>query len=859
VTEDGERPRRSQSRSLVQPALRWVLMVATAAMLAPPGLRGGFGPVETALLLAWFASNLVLALFSRRARVSPLLDYAIVIADTFLLSAALFQAGLDGGRLPLVFFLVMLLAALGPELRRLVAGATLVAFLYVYLLANAPGDGETWGLLTRVPFLFAVALYFGSIARAVRAHHEEIGRTLRRMDELQAFLEVTAATNSSLDLQRVLYVVTERVARLVDAMRCSVLEVDEASGRCRVLASSDDPAITDLHLDLRKYPEVRKAIETRQVVVIQDVSREELMHEVRETVQRIGLESILVLPLMHGNDLLGMLFLRAARDGRRFTPQEIAACQVVANASANAMRNALLHEQVRQEAGSRREAAGKLQNILDQFPDLIWATDGGGRLTEFSRGGEQLLGIRRDQALGRRWDEFFAEPEGRARLARLHREGVPIQNLETLVRREDGTTRDVFIAATPQRDAAGAVRSTVGILKDISELKAVRGHLMQAEKLTALGEVVSGVAHELNNPLAGVLGYAQLLTRGAVDSKQRRLVERILDSALRCQTIVHSLLSFARRHPSEKRVLGLNGIIEKTLALKEYDLRARHVQVVRDLEPDLPKTLLDFNQIQQLLLNLINNAEYAIAAHRGGGSLMLMTRAVGGSLQLRVQDDGPGIPRKNLPRIFDPFFTTKPVGEGTGLGLSIAYGIVRDHGGRIWAEGEPGRGTTMVVELPVRGEASAGADREAPGVSEEPRRLRRPLRLLVVDDEPVILDLLVDALSGDRHEVDTAAGGAEALRKLERSTYDLVLLDLKMPDVDGRQVFERIEKRWPELKGRVVFFSGDRVHPETRAFVESTGRPCIDKPFSLEVLTSALAEAEAQATAGPSSAATDAA
>jgi CheY-like chemotaxis protein len=250
-----------------------------------------------------------------------------------------------------------------------------------------------------------------------------------------------------------------------------------------------------------------------------------------------------------------------------------------------------------------------------------------------------------------------------------------------------------------------------------------------------------------------------------------------------------------------------------------------------------------------VLLNLISNAQYAMTRHRGSGRLAVRTRSADGCVQVRVEDDGPGIAREHLARIFDPFFTTKPVGEGTGLGLSISYGIVRDHGGRIWAESDPARGTSLVVEIPVRHDTGARAG-EAGGPSGDLEAIGRPLRLLVVDDEPVILDLLVDALAGGRHAVDTAAGGAEAIRKLEKGRYDLLLLDLKMPGLDGRQVFEAIEARWPELRRRVVFASGDTVHLETRAFVARTGRPCVDKPFRLETLTAILAEVAAAAERG---------
>ena len=833
-------------QGLVRPALRWVLLLATAMLLVQPGTAHALEWFDQVLLGVYFASNLVLTLLPRHLRGIPRVDYAIVIGDTFLVSTALFHAGVDGGRFVTVFFLVLLMAAIGTDLPRLVAGATLVAGLYMYLVADTSIAGGLAALLTRLPFLYVVALYYGTVALQVRAHDERQRRTEREKEELQAFLEITAATNSTLDLHHVLYVVSQRVAHLVNALRCSILQVDEEAGRCRVLASSDDPAINDLSIDLRKYPEVRLAIETRRPVVINDVASERLLDGVRDAITRLGFEAMLVLPLVHGESLLGMLFLRAARAGRPFSSGEIAACQVVANASANALRNAMLHDEMRDEVRHRRATSEKLQNILDHSPDLIGSVDAAGRISEFSRGGESLLGLARDEAVGHRIDEFFPEPEAQARFGRLLRSGEPLRNFETSVRHRDGSLRDALVAASPLRDESGAPYGAVIIVQNITELKAARSHLVQAEKLTALGEVVSGVAHELNNPLAGVLGYSQLLMRGPMEGRQQRAVERILDSAMRCQKIVQNLLAFSRRYPSEKRYLGLNGLIEKTLDLKEYDLKVNRIRVVRNLQEDLPRTMLDFNQTQQVLLNLINNAQQAMAARRGEGTLTIITRDIGGMIQLRVSDDGPGIPRECLPRIFDPFFTTKPIGEGTGLGLSISYGIVRDHGGRIWAESEPGRGATIVVELPVRRDAGHQEGGERAAATGLPSAAR-PLRVLAVDDEPVILDLLVDVLSGARHSVDTAAGGQEALRKLERGRYDLVLLDLKMPDIDGRRVFETICERWPDLRERVVFASGDTVHPGTRAFVERTGRPCIEKPFRLEVLAEILADAARRA------------
>jgi PAS domain S-box-containing protein len=832
------------SAKTIRLALRWMLILATACLLAPPGFQIRLQSFETALIVAFALSNVALTLLPAAHFRSRNLEFLIVIGDTFLVSLGLFRSGLEGGDLPIAFFLNLLLAALGRDLPRIMAGATLVSGFYLYLTRRQGDAGslELTSLLLRIPFLYMVALYYGHLVIQARLEQDRSRQMERKTYELRTLHEIASATTSTLDLKEVLYVIVQHIARLVNALRCSILTVDERGGRCTILASSDDPAVAGLTLDSAKYPEIRRAMETHQPVVIDDISREPMMDQMRGALEKLGFQSIMVLPILFRDDLLGMLFLRAARSAKGFTSEEVTACRIVANASANAIRNAKLFEQAQTVSRSHKEAADKLQNILDHFPDLIYTTDLEGRITEFSRGGEALLGLRRSAALGKNCADLYTDPEARERLRRLLREGRPLQSFETDVRCADGPPRQVMVAAALMRDESGVPYGTVGIIKDIADVRAARKHLVQAEKLSAMGELVSGVAHELNNPLAGVLGYSQLLMRGPMEPRQQKAIDRIFESALRCQKIVQNLLAFARRYPSEKRHLGLNGIVEKTLDLKEYQLRVNNVKVVKRLDPDLPKTMLDFNQIQQVLLNVINNAQQAMASHRGQGTLTITTSTRDGRILLEISDDGPGIPGDLLGKIFDPFFTTKPVGEGTGLGLSVSYGIVKDHGGRISADSAIGQGATISIDVPILSEGSIPAIADpAPRGTTPAGGKGRALSILAVDDEAVILDLIVDAFGRDGHRVDTAAGAREALEKIEKGSYDILLLDLKMPEMDGRDLFQTIRTRWPALSRRVIFASGDTLHPDTQRFIEQSGCRCVDKPFKLEVLAGAIA------------------
>jgi len=363
--------------------------------------------------------------------------------------------------------------------------------------------------------------------------------------------------------------------------------------------------------------------------------------------------------------------------------------------------------------------------------------------------------------------------------------------------------------------------------------------LLQAEKLAALGELVAGVAHEINNPLASVLGYTELALKTAPPGKIRRYLETAASEAERAGKIVRNLLTFARKHPPEKKPHSLNEIVEKTLELKAYHFRVNQIRLERQLDPALPSILLDGHQIQQVLLNLLNNAEQAIAERGRGGKIRVETRRQGDSIEMAVEDDGPGIPEEIQARIFEPFFTTKQDGRGTGLGLSLCHGIVQEHGGQIRVESRPGQGAKFVVSLPAI-EAPADSPGEAGAPSPE---VPAGLRILVVDDEPAILGFLSDHLRGRGHEVDTASDVPEAIEKIESFPYDLIVSDMKMAHGTGEDIYRAAKKKSPALAGRIVFTTGDGAGAEAARFHRSTGVAVLLKPCRIEDLDRAIGSA----------------
>jgi two-component system NtrC family sensor kinase len=381
------------------------------------------------------------------------------------------------------------------------------------------------------------------------------------------------------------------------------------------------------------------------------------------------------------------------------------------------------------------------------------------------------------------------------------------------------------------------------VSKAIERLDAQRGQtrlvqerLLQSEKMSSVGQLVSGVAHELNNPLTGIMGFAQLLLLRELDETERRHIETIYSEAERASKIVSNLLTFARRRKAQKEPANLNTLIERVLELRNYDLRVRNIEIDLDLDPSLPETMLDTNQIQQVLLNIIINAEQAMRAPASGdgaeGRLRISTRTHRGAIVASFADTGPGMSAEMLRRVFDPFFTTKDAGEGTGLGLTISYGIIEDHGGRIWAESDGAKGTTFYIELPMLVGAGAPQAPEAPRAASTTRS-ETGRRVLVVDDEESIKELLTNVLEMDRHQVVLASNGREALDLVAREAFDLIISDIKMPVMGGAEMYQRLRDEHNPLASRLIFVTGDTVAAETRAFLQGVEAPVLSKPFRL--------------------------
>jgi two-component system NtrC family sensor kinase len=405
---------------------------------------------------------------------------------------------------------------------------------------------------------------------------------------------------------------------------------------------------------------------------------------------------------------------------------------------------------------------------------------------------------------------------------------------ETSFYRKDGDVRTIQVTySTPRLD-----EEVLCVIRDVTDQKMLQEQLIQSEKMSAIGQLVSGVAHELNNPLAGISAFAQLLlSEKRFPPDQRTAAEMIYAEARRASRIVQNLLTFARQHKPERTPTSVNQVLDDTLELRGYELRVRGIDVQRDYDEQSPETMADAHQLQQVFLNLITNAEQAMErAERDQQRLAIRTRRTGDLIRIEVEDTGPGIPPNLLERIFNPFFTTKPTGSGTGLGLSISLGIVREHEGRIWAENAPQGGARFVIELPIVAPRPTGEFQSAPASHLVADRLH----VLVVDDEASVRVALQRYLSSKGHEVETTASGREALARMREDAFDAVIIDMRMPDVSGEQLFGELKARDPSYAERVIFTTGQLVDDSVRTFLASTGRPCVPKPFEFTAFDQVL-------------------
>jgi len=470
------------------------------------------------------------------------------------------------------------------------------------------------------------------------------------------------------------------------------------------------------------------------------------------------------------------------------------------------------------------------QEIVDALDLALCIVDQEGRIRRANRAFAELVDSPPAALVGRPW-AAFTPPEWTLEIEQLVAAG--------------GTGAEVELHADDRTWALSGVPITEGdastvvlLFDDQTERRHLQDKLVQSTKLSAMGHLIAGVAHELNNPLASVVGFADFLCEVPdVPPTLREPLGVIREEAERASTIVRNLLGFARKQDRQRRPTNLGQLIESTMSLLRNPLLANRVDSVIELDPDLPLLSVDANQIQQVLVNLVSNAAQAIASSGAHGTVTVRARRFLDEVAIDVIDDGPGMTPEIADQVFDPFFTTKPEHEGTGLGISISQGLVKEHGGRITLDTEPGKGATFTIHLPLE-------EAVAPPAPAEPTHPAMPrLRVLVVDDEPHILHYMSATLLAWGHAVTVAEDGEKGLAAACEDRFDLVITDLRMPRLGGREFFEALRQRNPEMAERMFFSTGDTVRGDTLAFLELLDRPYLHKPFTLSELRALLSAA----------------
>jgi two-component system NtrC family sensor kinase len=671
---------------------------------------------------------------------------------------------------------------------------------------------KTSGFVQALPEVAARAVERG---RIIRERIRTQRALARRNDELRVLNEVASALNASRDPREILAVAGDRLAGLLGAEEARARLLDE-EGRLLVGPSGEDR----LELGGVEPGVIERALEKREVLVESDDD------------QRL----ILAVPLVSKHRPQGILSFRLAPGEDVPLPLRVLAANVGKQVG-DALAHARLHHAL-------VVTEDYLKDLVGNAGDEIVTVDPEGRIITWNAAARDLYGWSRGEVMHQGWELLWPEGsrhEARELLQRVLDGGETLRNIEVVRVTKEGARLDIILTLSPLRRPDGACRGVACVGKDLTNEKQLQAHLVQHEKMAAVGQLISGVAHELNNPLTAVLGYAELLTTADRGKNTDRYLQSISNEAQRCQRIVQGLLSFARKREPRAEPTCLNSVVRDTLELRRYDLKVSNIQVEEDLDARIPLTMADSHQLQQVLVNLINNAQQAILAASDGGRIRVETRREVTSsdgreaILVAVTDSGPGVPAGLREKIFDPFFTTKEVGEGTGLGLSLSYGIIQEHGGEFELEEVPEGGARFELRLPVLNAAAVKAAREnRDGVEAPP--LVDPRRILVVDEESELREMLNDVLVGDGHAIEQAADGLQALHRIEGGEpYDLIIVDLAGPDFDGDRLYREVRDLNPQLARRMLFAGGGRS-TEVRELMEQAGNRVLAKPFGVDDL-----------------------
>jgi len=546
----------------------------------------------------------------------------------------------------------------------------------------------------------------------------------------------------------------------------------------------------------------------------------------------LGPTAVLAVPIWADNRIVAVLeLLRPA--GASFTVGEVERLAQIADHGGAGYQTA-------RAAEALRKSEERYRRLFSAASDAIFTLDRDGVVTSLNSAAVQLWQVSAEKAVGRRWETVLPLDGSELVDEEIRRAlGGESCALEVPFRQTESERGVVAMTISPLVEG-GETTAVLGIARDVTDQRRVQSQLLQAEKMSAIGQLVGGMAHEINNPLASIMVNMELLLGEATDASQLETLQAVKAETDRAAQIVRNLLTYVRRQGSERSAIDLRDPVRGALALRRNQLVHWRIAVEVELPEEPVLVLGNTVNLQQVLMNLLTNAEHAIRGHRVDGHVWVRLTVVAGRAVIAVDDDGPGVPPELLTRIFDPFYTTKPEGEGTGLGLSVSAGIVADHNGKISALPRPDGGARFLVELPLHAAQPLAAPVAPPRTVAGPAAPVRRGTILLIDDEPDIRRSISKFLTRSGWSVDLADSGAEGLRLLQSGHYQAVLCDLRMPGMSGHEFYRQLQAGSSPVIDRLIFMTGDVVSPEASRFLQEAARPVLSKPFSLTDLMEVL-------------------
>jgi PAS domain S-box-containing protein len=547
----------------------------------------------------------------------------------------------------------------------------------------------------------------------------------------------------------------------------------------------------------------------------------------------------LFVPMLIRKKIVGGLFVIWWVREHRFTKEEVSLVDAIARQTAIAIENAKLFEEAQTHAQTAKASEEKYRLLAEHVRDVIYALDAEGRFTYVNPRIQEILGYAPEELLGRYCTDILTSSSqhvAREIFAKLAKGNDPFSFYELdMVKKEEPTVVPFEIGTVTIRDATGQVTGWHGIARDVTERKRLEQQLLRTERLRALGEMASGVAHDFNNILGAILGRAQILRRAVQEAETKRGLDAIEKAALDGANTVRRLQHFTRnRREEEFFPVDLNQVIKDVLAITETKWKdeSNLAGVTIDIVTSygiIPPIMGNISELREVLTNIIFNAVEAMPT---GGTLTLKTEQREGWICVSVADTGSGMTDEVRTRMFDPFFTTKGV-KGTGLGLSVSYGIIRGHHGEITAQSRPAHGTTVLIKLPIPSKL-----RLPPQL--EPTPSAKPGRILVIDDDEMIRQLLSELLQTAGHTVVQAGGGTEGLRLFRQGRFDLVLTDLGMPECSGWEVASAIKRITPHTP--IALITGWGLTLDRGKLKEAGVDLVLNKPFQVAEVMALVAE-----------------